>query len=231
MISAVLALKLHFMLKIIRFGGSPGLYNHWWKPSIHELSPLLQYVFSAYCDDPHTCPLALCDGCVYCGILRGDTLELRTLCKTVPVFLSFLELMKSPNVCWNFTVLLRCANTRCTISPISRYHWYARREFDLKSAAAWSPGFRHRSITWTSTLPLQQFPVLGLILPTHQGACVLGTKTTFRLTFHLFYMLKHTQYREQIFNPNDNGQACIRCCDDPKGCSDTTDRSLQGGAF
>ena len=56
-------------------------------------------------------------------------LELRTLCKTMSVFRSFLELMKSPNICWNFTVFFRCANTRCTISAIARYHWYAIRRF------------------------------------------------------------------------------------------------------
>jgi len=31
----------------------------------------------------------------------------------------------------------------------------------------------------------------------------------------------------QILNPNNNGQACLKCCDDPKGCSDTTDPSKQ----
>jgi len=31
----------------------------------------------------------------------------------------------------------------------------------------------------------------------------------------------------EILNPNNNGQACLKCCDDPNGCSATTDPSAQ----
>jgi len=31
----------------------------------------------------------------------------------------------------------------------------------------------------------------------------------------------------EILNPNNNGQACLKCCDDPKGCSATKDPSKQ----
>jgi len=31
----------------------------------------------------------------------------------------------------------------------------------------------------------------------------------------------------QIFNPGNNGQACIKCCDDPNGCSSSTDPNQQ----
>jgi hypothetical protein len=42
-------------------------------------------------------------------------------------------------------------------------------------------------------------------------------------------MLKYyIQIRKQVINPRNNGQVCLKCCDDPKGCSDTTDPSEQG---
>jgi hypothetical protein len=71
------------------------------------------------------------------------------------------------------------------------------------------------------------FALIPMVVATHEGACVLDTKTTCRFAFHLFYLMKYTQYRKQILNPNNNGQACLKCCDDPKGCSDTTDPNKQ----
>lgn len=58
------------MLKLIGFGHKQWIYNHWWKPSICELSPLLQCVLFDYRDDPQACPLALCDSCVCCSNSR-----------------------------------------------------------------------------------------------------------------------------------------------------------------
>jgi len=32
----------------------------------------------------------------------------------------------------------------------------------------------------------------------------------------------------EVLNPNNNGQACIRCCDDPRGCSDSAGEECTG---
>jgi hypothetical protein len=71
------------------------------------------------------------------------------------------------------------------------------------------------------------FGLIQMVGATHEGASVMDTKTTWRFAIYLFYLMKYTQYRKQILNPNNNGQACLKCCDDPKGCSDTKDPSEQ----
>jgi len=69
----------------------------------------------------------------------------------------------------------------------------------------------HRLIAWTAMFPM--FGLIPMVGVTHQRVDVLDTKITCRSAFVLLYMLM-TRHRKQI--PN-NGQACIKCCDDPGG--------------